>query len=359
MARCPRRHARPRTSRGSSCVRQHIRLAVARSRRAGQLHTPALSRPGGLKATSSTTRRIPLRGDRSRRHGTGRFLLCYDADSRPPVTRSALRRRRNAHPGGEVFHQSSRFELRQPRHTAAADGTPPRSTLVHSARTDSCSPTSCPGCSTGHHAPPAPGASPAPSSTATSPGMDSASGSPCCAPCRSRPAHPWRTCTTASSWAPADSRWSPSTAWTTPRWTSLRTQLEQAARWFAGPGRFAAYLKDPATCPGWRARAMALSAFGSAAEWIGCLIVPALVCVVIATGSPAVRVAAGCFAAVCLQAGPDRGLARDREPGRRAANPRCASSGGLHGARSGRRAGVGRLVAGGSGTGKTERGPGA
>jgi hypothetical protein len=43
---------------------------------------------------------------------------------------------------------------------------------------------------------------------------------------------------------------------------SVTAQLQQAARWFFGPARFARYLKDPATLRGWRARAMAASAFG-------------------------------------------------------------------------------------------------
>jgi hypothetical protein len=53
-------------------------------------------------------------------------------------------------------------------------------------------------------------------------------------------------------------------------------QFQQAARWFFGPARLRRYLKDPATRPGWRTRVMAASAFGSAAEWAGCAIVPAL-----------------------------------------------------------------------------------
>ena len=84
---------------------------------------------------------------------------------------------------------------------------------------------------------------------------------------------------------------------------TVTAQVQQAARWFFGPARFARYLKDPAVRPGWRATMMAASAFGSAAEWVGCAIVPALVCVLIAAGSPPVRVTA---ALLCATSAPRR-----------------------------------------------------
>ncbi len=65
---------------------------------------------------------------------------------------------------------------------------------------------------------------------------------------------------------------------------TVTAQLRQAARWFAGPARALRYLRDPATRPGWRAVLMAGSALGSAAEWIGCAAVPALVLAVLAAG---------------------------------------------------------------------------
>ena len=105
---------------------------------------------------------------------------------------------------------------------------------------------------------------------------------------------------------------------------------------------------------------MALSALWSAAEWIGCLIVPALVCVLIATGSPAVRITAACFAAVCLMQAvlTESWLGTASQVGVRltrvALLPLACM---VHGA--GGVLGWARLVAGGSGTGKTERGPGA
>lgn len=139
---------------------------------------------------------------------------------------------------------------------------------------------------------------------------------------------------------------------------TVTTQVRQAARWFFGPARFARYLKDPATRPGWRARVMALSAFGSAAEWMGCLIVPTLVCVLIAIGSPTVQIAAGCFAAVCLvQAVLTEiwlGTASQFRVrlGRVALLPLACA---VHGA--GGVLGWAQLLAGRSGGGKTERGP--
>ena len=77
---------------------------------------------------------------------------------------------------------------------------------------------------------------------------------------------------------------------------TVTAQVQQAARWFFGPARFARSLQDPAARPGWRAKVMAASAAGSAAEWVGCGIVPALVCFLIVAGSPPVRVTAGCYA---------------------------------------------------------------
>jgi cellulose synthase/poly-beta-1,6-N-acetylglucosamine synthase-like glycosyltransferase len=140
---------------------------------------------------------------------------------------------------------------------------------------------------------------------------------------------------------------------------TVTAQVQQAARWFFGPGRLALYLIDPATRPGWRSRLMAASAFGSAAEWLGCAVVPALVCVLIAVGTPAVRIAAACYAAVCVAqitlteawlgtAGPF-----GRRLTRTAAFPLAFAVHGVGGI-----LGWAQLLAGGSGAGKTERGPG-
>lgn len=139
---------------------------------------------------------------------------------------------------------------------------------------------------------------------------------------------------------------------------TVTAQVQQAARWFFGPARFTRYLNDPAVRPGWRARLMAASAFGSAAEWIGCAFVPAVICILIAVGSPAVRIAAACYAAICAAQLmlTEAWLGTPRRPGARlaraAAFPLACS---VHGA--GGVLGWAMLLAGGSGTGKTEREP--
>jgi hypothetical protein len=137
---------------------------------------------------------------------------------------------------------------------------------------------------------------------------------------------------------------------------SVTTQLQQAARWIFGPARFARYLRDPATRRGWRARAMAASAFGSAAEWLACALTPALLVVLVAVGSEPVRSAAGtCIAICCTQliiteawlGSPARlrgHLARV------IAFPLACTVHGVGGT-----VGAARLIAGGSGIGKTER----
>jgi Glycosyl transferase family group 2 len=137
---------------------------------------------------------------------------------------------------------------------------------------------------------------------------------------------------------------------------SVTAQLQQAARWFFGPARFARYLKDPATLRGWRARAMAASAFGSAAEWLACAVTPALLAILVAVGSRPVRSAAGtCIAICCTQlvvtevwlGAPARVCAR---LARVIAFPLACTVHGVGGI-----VGAARLIAGGSGTGKTER----
>lgn len=139
---------------------------------------------------------------------------------------------------------------------------------------------------------------------------------------------------------------------------TLTAQVQQAARWFFGPARFARYLKDPATRTGWPATLIAASAVGSAAEWIGCAIVPALLCLLIAAGTPPIRVTAGCYAAACAVQVvlTEAWLGAPGPPGARlarvAAFPLAC---GVHGA--GGILGWMRLLSGASGAGKTERGP--
>jgi hypothetical protein len=141
---------------------------------------------------------------------------------------------------------------------------------------------------------------------------------------------------------------------------TVTAQVQQAARWFFGPARAARYLKDPAARADWPATVMAASALGSAAEWAGCAVVPALVCALVTAGTPPVRVTAGCYAVLCAvqvvlaeawlgaPAPPRDRLARV------AAFPLAL---GVHG--TGGLLGWARLLRGASGTGKTERGPGA
>jgi hypothetical protein len=139
---------------------------------------------------------------------------------------------------------------------------------------------------------------------------------------------------------------------------SVTAQVQQAARWFFGPARSARYLKDPAARPGWQATVTAASAFGSAAEWVGCAIVPALACVLITAGTPPVRVTAGCYAALCAVQVvlTEAWLGAPGPPGARlgrvAAFPLAC---GVHG--TGGVLGWARLLGGASGAGKTERGP--
>lgn len=139
---------------------------------------------------------------------------------------------------------------------------------------------------------------------------------------------------------------------------SVTAQVQQAARWFFGPARFGRYLKDPAARAGWPATVMAASAAGSAAEWAGCAVVPAVVCVLIAAGTPPVRVTAGCYAAVCAVQVilTEAWLGAPGPPGARLARVAAFPLAlGVHG--TGGFLGWARLLGGASGAGKTERGP--
>lgn len=137
---------------------------------------------------------------------------------------------------------------------------------------------------------------------------------------------------------------------------TVTAQLRQAARWFAGPARALRYLRDPATRPGWRAVLMAGSALGSAAEWIGCAAVPALVLAVLAAGPWPARASAALLATVCAvqvaitEAYLGAPAPRGTRLARMAAFPLACA---VHGA--GGIAGAVQLLAGHGGTGKTER----
>ena len=138
----------------------------------------------------------------------------------------------------------------------------------------------------------------------------------------------------------------------------MTAQFQQAARWFFGPARSARYLRDPATQRGWRAKIMAASAFGSAAEWAGCAIVPPLVVVLVTLGGGSVRKMAACFAVVCAVQVvlAEASVGAPGRLGVRLARVACFPLACVvHGA--GGITGAVRLMSGGSGAGKTERGP--
>jgi hypothetical protein len=291
------------------------------------------------------------------------FLACYDADSRPPLDSLARFTRAIAgHPGADVFHQSSRFEarrrptagpLRQLR-AAVCDAGALRANrfvlgfelprlLNRSGQASVIKRALCSGVYahvTGHglcvrlsllEKLPFP---------ARSPLEDMHYSFILCSQGLPMVPVPSLDCAEVPG--------------------SVTAQVHQAARWFFGPARFARYLEDPATRGGWPTKIMAASAFGSAAEWAGCAIVPALVCVLITAGTPAVRITAGCYAAVCTAQVvlTEAWLGAPGPPGTRlarlAAFPLAL---GVHG--TGGILGCARLLGGASGAGKTERGPGA
>ncbi len=137
---------------------------------------------------------------------------------------------------------------------------------------------------------------------------------------------------------------------------SVLGQVQQAARWFYGPGRFLRYLKDPATQHGWRARVQAASAFGSTLEWLGCALIPPSTVAILFFADGLLRAAAGLL--VILYAA--QLLLTDRTLGTTGAVPMrlvrmlaCPAACTLFGL--GGLLGACRLLRGGSGIGKTER----
>ena len=291
------------------------------------------------------------------------FLACYDADSRPPLDSLARFTRAIAdHPGADVFHQSSRFESRPGQRPAAGPLRRVRAAICDAGalranrfvlgfeiprllnRSDQVSAAKRALCSgvyahvTGHglcvrlsllEKLPFP---------ARSPLEDMHYSFILCS--RGIPMIPVHS---------LDSAEVPGT---------VTAQVQQAARWFFGPARFTRYLKDPGTRPGWQAKVVAASASGSTAEWIGCAIVPALICVLIVVGTPLVRVTAGCYAAVCAAQVvlTEARLGAPGPPGARivrvAAFPLACA---VHG--TGGVLGWIRLLGGASGAGKTEHEP--
>lgn len=137
---------------------------------------------------------------------------------------------------------------------------------------------------------------------------------------------------------------------------SVLAQMQQAARWFYGPGRFIRYLRDPATQHGWRARVQALSAFGSALEWLGCALIPPSTVMILLFADGLLRTALGALVVIYAA----QLLLTDRALGSPVAVPTrlvrilaCPVASTLFGL--GGFLGAGRLLRGGSGIGKTER----
>jgi cellulose synthase/poly-beta-1,6-N-acetylglucosamine synthase-like glycosyltransferase len=294
---------------------------------------------------------------------TQAFMACYDADSRPPAGSLAHFAHAIAdNPGADVFHQSSRFEFRPRQRPAAGPFSQFRAAVCHagalranrfvlgfeiprlvnrSTRVSAMKRALCSGVYahvTGHglcvrlsllEKLPFPARSPLEDMHYSF--ILGSRGLPMIA-------------------VPSlDAAEVPGT---------ILAQVQQAARWFFGPARFARYLNDPATQPGWRATMMAASAFGSAAEWIGCAIIPALICVLIAVGNPAVQITAASYAGICIAqiVLTETWLGTTAHPSARlthvAAFPLAFA---VHG--TGGILGWVRLLAGESGAGKTERGP--
>lgn len=289
------------------------------------------------------------------------FLLCYDADSRPPLdslTRFEATIAR--HPYASVFHQSSRFELRQPsqpldgvaawlRRSIADSGALRanrfvlgyeiprllnRFTMTGALKRKLCSYVYAH--VTGHglcarvsllQALPLPKGSPLEDMH-----YSFVLGS------RNLPMVPIPSLDCAE----------------VPQ--ALGTQVEQAARWFFGPGRFRRYLRDPRTENGLRARLLALSALAICLEWLSCAVVPALLALALWQADNLMRaLAAGFIALYGLQLLAAEAFAgstvrlRDRV-GRVLAYPIASTLFGVGGI-----IGAAQLLSGGDGAGKTER----
>jgi hypothetical protein len=275
---------------------------LARAGRCIHLHHPD---PTGLKADqlnlAANYCRTVLGANVDPSRG---FLVCYDADSRPPLdSLDRFARAVAQHPDVDVFHQSSRFELREPPGAAGrrpasglarviADGGAlranrfvlgyeiprllNRSTLVGGLKRRLSSHVYAH--VTGHGlclrlsllaALPFPARSPLEDMH-----YSFLLGS------RNLPMLPVPSLDRAE--VPA----------------SPRAQVEQAARWFFGPGRFRRYLHDQRTEPGLRARLLATSALAICLEWLSCAVLPVLLVVFLAGGGGVVRVAAALFVIV-------------------------------------------------------------
>lgn len=287
------------------------------------------------------------------------FVVCYDADSRPPLDSlacftAAIRR----NPRADIFHQSSRFELRpgsrpRPRLSSAiCDAGALRANrfvlgfevprLVNrSAQAGALKRALCAGVYahvTGH-------------GLCTRLSLLQELPLPARSPLEDM-YYSFILCSRGLPMIPIPSLDAAEVPGT------VTAQFQQAARWFSGPARSARYLRDPATQRDWRARTMAASAFGSAAEWAGCAIVPPLIAVLVALGGGSVRKMAACFGVVCAVQVvlAEASLGAPGRFGVRLTRVACFPLACVvHGA--GGITGAVRLISGGSGAGKTERGP--
>jgi hypothetical protein len=331
--------------------------ALARQGRCAHLHYPD---PAGVKADqlNYAARRLAAGGDRP---ATESFMVCYDVDSRPPLdTLACFENAIAEHPAVSVFHQSSRFGLRSaPRRTgpaswlrhAVADSGALRANRFVLAyeiprllnRSGSTSAVKRRLCSfvythvTGHglcvrlsllERLPFPARSP----------LEDMHYSFILGT-RNEPMLPIASLDRAE--VPA----------------SVRAQIEQAARWFVGPGRFAQYLRDPAIRPGPRARLLSASALAITVEWLSCAVMPGVLAAIPwATSSGAVRGAAVAFTGVyALQLLAAEAFFGSPAPlaqriGRLLAFPVACTAFGVAGA-----VGARRLLRGDAGCGKTER----
>ena len=138
---------------------------------------------------------------------------------------------------------------------------------------------------------------------------------------------------------------------------SLRIQIEQAARWFSGPGRFRYYLRDPRIDRNLHAWLLAASALGFCIEWLGCAVAPPLLIPLLLRSPRVVRALTVVYVSVYLSGVVATDMftnPSDRQARRLArilaypANCMLFGLGGIMGAA--------RLLRGGSNTSKTERG---
>ncbi|MEU5948617.1 glycosyltransferase family 2 protein [Micromonospora sp. NPDC047465] len=137
---------------------------------------------------------------------------------------------------------------------------------------------------------------------------------------------------------------------------TITAQVRQASRWFFGPARAVRYLRDPSTGPGVRGKLQAASALGSAGEWLGCaVVVPAILAALFLARGPLQLAAAAVAATYLVQLlATDLALGTPGAPRRRATRVlACPLAHVLFGI--GGFIGAVNLLRGDSGIGKTER----